>query len=217
MKKIGGCYVDENGNKWSENLFSEEKAIKLSETMAGCRECIDCEDCRDCSFCTNCTNCVDCINCINCINCVTCDACRDCDACKECVNCDLCRECRDCIHCRYSYDCIDCFSWADCSTCSNCNTCTDCNNCIKCFACIYCTGFKENPKHIIGESLDGYNDTPIAQWVEAGKEQCVVGYFRGTLDQLWDEVEITHADDPQYIADCKKFIKAVKAYQEMMK
>lgn len=224
MKKIDGYYVDENGNKWSENLFSEEKAIKFSETMVGCRECTDCEDCRDCSFCTNCTNCdycdycnncVDCINCTSCINCVTCNACSDCDDCKECANCVLCGECRDCTHCRYCCDCIDCFGCADCSTCSNCNTCTDCSDCMNCADCRYCTGFKENPKHIMGESVGAdYNDTPIVYWIEAGKEQCVVGFFRGTLDQLWDEVEMTHADNPQYIANCKKFIKAVRAYQE---
>ena len=60
-------------------------------------------------------------------------------------------------------------------------------------------------------------DIPAVYWIEPGKEQCVVGCFRGTLDQLEAEVKETHANNPEHLKNYLKFIKNVRAYQEMCK
>jgi hypothetical protein len=57
-------------------------------------------------------------------------------------------------------------------------------------------------------------DTPAVYWLEPGKEQCVVGCFRGTLDQLEAKVKETHANNPEHLKNYLKFIKNVRAYQE---
>ncbi len=58
---------------------------------------------------------------------------------------------------------------------------------------------------------------PKVYWVKAGEEQCVVGCFRGTLDELEAKVNETHKDNPKHLHDYPTFIKAVRAYQEACK
>jgi hypothetical protein len=59
------------------------------------------------------------------------------------------------------------------------------------------------------------NDTPTVYWLEAGKEQCVVGCFRGNLNDLEKKVKETHADNAEHLQSYLKFIKMVKSYQEI--
>lgn len=61
------------------------------------------------------------------------------------------------------------------------------------------------------------NDTPTVYWLEQGKEQCVVGCFQGTLDQLEEKVKTTHKDNPEHLHNYLKFIKNVRMYQEACK
>jgi hypothetical protein len=58
-------------------------------------------------------------------------------------------------------------------------------------------------------------DNPTVYWVKTGEEQCVVGCFRGTLAELEKAVEKTHKDNPVYLMQYRKFIKAVRAYQAL--
>lgn len=61
------------------------------------------------------------------------------------------------------------------------------------------------------------NDYPAVYWIEVGKEQCIVGCFKGTLDELERAVERTHKHNSVYFTEYKKFIKAIRAYQEIIK
>lgn len=60
MKKINNYWVDENNNKWSCSLYTEEQAIK------NCSSCIDCHDCMDCYGCHGCRDCSGCHGCHGC-------------------------------------------------------------------------------------------------------------------------------------------------------
>jgi hypothetical protein len=60
-------------------------------------------------------------------------------------------------------------------------------------------------------------DIPVVYWLEPGKEQCIVGCFRGTLDQLETKVKETHQNNKKHLEDYLKFIQNVRAYQEMCK
>jgi hypothetical protein len=56
---------------------------------------------------------------------------------------------------------------------------------------------------------------PAVYWLEVGKEQCVVGCFRGgTLTQFEEKVKETHKDNPEHLNNYLKFIRKVRAYQE---
>lgn len=57
-------------------------------------------------------------------------------------------------------------------------------------------------------------DTPTVYWIKPGKEQCVVGCFRGTLDELEARVQETHKDNPEHLKNYLKFIELVRNYQK---
>jgi hypothetical protein len=59
------------------------------------------------------------------------------------------------------------------------------------------------------------DDIPAVYWLEPGKEQCIVGCFRGTLDELEAKVKETHKNNPEHLNNYLKFIKNVRAYQEI--
>jgi hypothetical protein len=82
MVEIDDYWVDQNGNKWSVDIYSREDAIKSSDSLSCCTDCINC---RHCSFCTGCENCV---NCFQCIDCKKCESCTRCDSCYNCFNVD---------------------------------------------------------------------------------------------------------------------------------
>ena len=57
MKKINNYWVDKNNNKWNCDSFTEEKAIKNSNTLINCFHCHNCSYCSDCHNCSHCHNC----------------------------------------------------------------------------------------------------------------------------------------------------------------
>lgn len=77
-EKYGLVYVDENNNMWDADLYSEEEAKELSETLVDCKNCfnsknlIECENCVECSFCNDCEDCEYCSYCDVCVACVDC-------------------------------------------------------------------------------------------------------------------------------------------------
>ena len=99
----------------------------------------------------------------------------------------------------------------DCRDCSYCRGCSDCRYCR---GCSYCSDCRENPQRIFGWKMGSRGDTPAVYWKEPGKEQCVVGCFRGTLDELEAKVKETHANNPEHLENYLKFIKKVRRYQQ---
>lgn len=190
MKLNNGFWVDANNNKWNSDLYSEEEALKWSTTL------------NNCSYCGNC---------FNCSGCMYCDNCRDLSSCR---NCNSCWDCSDCSYCNICSGCNYC---SCCENCRDCNSCWDCKYCRNCNECSSCKSFCKNPERIIGSAMGSRSDNPAVYWIEAGKEQCVVGCFRGTLDELEKAVEKTHKDNLKYLEQYRKFIKAVRAYQGVMK
>jgi hypothetical protein len=57
------------------------------------------------------------------------------------------------------------------------------------------------------------HDYPSIYWTSMGEEQCVVGCFRGTLNELEEAVRVTHRDNATYLHDYLTFIEAVRTYQ----
>ncbi len=57
------------------------------------------------------------------------------------------------------------------------------------------------------------NDCPAVYWTAVGEEQCVVGCFRGTLNELEEAVRETHRDNATHLHDYLTFIEAVRTYQ----
>lgn len=93
VKKVDNFWVDENNNRWDENLFTEDEAIRAS------KELIDCHDCKNCSYCVCCTNCTHCHCCWDCHDCRICTNCRQTDRSKRCEDCSWCEDCISCTHC----------------------------------------------------------------------------------------------------------------------
>ena len=90
MKLIDGYYVDSNNNKWSTSRYTEEQAIKVSNSLIDCYDCVDCENCVGCTDCKDCAYCKDCEDCIRCELCSNCDFCIDCEYCSDLVDaCEL--------------------------------------------------------------------------------------------------------------------------------
>ena len=75
-KEIKNYWADDNGNKWSTDLFSEKAAKKRSEHM------INCHFCQDCGACENCWGCKTCISCKGCESCLLLTYCIDCFCCE---------------------------------------------------------------------------------------------------------------------------------------
>lgn len=59
------------------------------------------------------------------------------------------------------------------------------------------------------------NDFPIVYWNEIGKEQCIVGCFRGTLSELEKKVKLRHKNNKKHYEEYKRFIDSVRKYQEL--
>jgi hypothetical protein len=60
------------------------------------------------------------------------------------------------------------------------------------------------------------NDNPTVYWVTPGKEQCVVGCFRGTLNELEVAVKIRHECNQEHLNAYLTFIEAVRCYQKSL-
>ena len=58
------------------------------------------------------------------------------------------------------------------------------------------------------------NDSPAVYWTTIGEEQCVVGCFRGTLNELEEAVRKTHQNNATYLHEYLTFIEAVRTYQK---
>lgn len=180
-------YIDDNNNnKWDTYYYTLDEAEVHSRTMINCHDCCNCHDCRDCAYCRNC---------LDCCKCTDCRYCRDCSNCSNCAGCSHCDNCWDCIDCR------------DCRICKYCSNCAACCGCVK---------FTTNPQRITGPAIGSRNDDPTVYWVNPGEEQCVVGCFRGTLDELEAAVRIRHEDNQEYLTDYLTFIKAVRCYQKAL-
>jgi hypothetical protein len=82
-------WIDENLNSWDKKKYSEEDAIRLSETLSNCSYCSDCSNCSNCSYCSNCSDCS------NCSSCSYCSYCSDCSNCSYCSYCSYCSDCSD--------------------------------------------------------------------------------------------------------------------------
>lgn len=59
------------------------------------------------------------------------------------------------------------------------------------------------------------SDFPAVYWNKVGKEQCVVGCFRGTLLELEEKVKETHKNNPEHYENYMNFIKGVREYQKI--
>jgi hypothetical protein len=96
VKLINGYWTDENNNRWSEDLETEESAQKKSEGMVNCRDCLNCDSCDSCDSCNSCNSC----------NwCDSCDSCNWCNSCRSCNSCNSCRSCRSCNSCNWCDSC----------------------------------------------------------------------------------------------------------------
>ena len=121
LKKKGYWYIDERGNRWSEDYYTYKQAVFLSDSL------VNCTNCTDCSHCTNCNNCIDC------------ELCSDCEYCLGCIRCVRCNVTRSHNHKikpdHWFASCKDC---TDCTDCSVCHSCTDCKGCENCSNCVKC-------------------------------------------------------------------------------
>jgi len=62
MEKINNYWVDDNNNRWSCDLETEESSQIKSNTLINCRNCTDCSGCSGCLSCSNCSDCLSCSN-----------------------------------------------------------------------------------------------------------------------------------------------------------
>ena len=69
----------------------------------------------------------------------------------------------------------------------------------------------------MGKKIGRRNSNPAVYWLEIGMEQCVVGCFRGNLEELTERVQEKHAENKKHLADYMNFINAVRAFQEATK
>lgn len=56
MKKINGCWVDENENSWDCEKHTKQEAERLSKTLVDCYNCYNCRNCNNCRNCACCEN-----------------------------------------------------------------------------------------------------------------------------------------------------------------
>ncbi|MGI7118565.1 hypothetical protein ACNGEM_08215 [Campylobacter coli] len=98
MKLIDGYYVDSNNNKWNACRYTEEQAIKVSNSLIDCYDCVDCENCFEC---IDCKDCEDCIDCKDCEDCIRCEFCSNCDFCIDCAECEYCSDLVDACELKY--------------------------------------------------------------------------------------------------------------------
>lgn len=186
VREEDGFYIDDNNNKWDTYYYTLDEAEEISRSMINC---FDCRNCRSCSFCRYCINCFDCRNCHNC------SYCRACSNCCECKGCTYCADCMDCIDC------------GECAYCRYCSSCKGCRGCAK---------FSTNPQRITGPAMGSRYANPTVYWVKPGEEQCVVGCFSGTLNDLERAVRIRHEDNQKHLTDYLTFIESVRCYQKAL-
>lgn len=104
MEHKNGLWIDKEGNKWDDRIYTRVRAIRASQSLIGCERCMNCVNCENCIDCSDCKFCVDCTDCYDsqyCKNCRGCSECYRCINCKDCLNCDhcvVCKDCMDCIH-----------------------------------------------------------------------------------------------------------------------
>ena len=96
MKLLDGRWIDDEGNSWCAVRYTEEQALKKSESLVCC---LNCSDCQGCSNCSNCSNCFDCSGCFDCFGCSDCYYCSDCSYCSGCLKCSNCTNCTNCLFC----------------------------------------------------------------------------------------------------------------------
>lgn len=65
MKSDENYWIDDNGNKWTKSIETEESADKKSKTLTNCENCVDCLKCSWCSGCSWCSWCSGCSECKN--------------------------------------------------------------------------------------------------------------------------------------------------------
>lgn len=176
-------WIDENNNRWDAQRYTEEQAEYFSNTL---KHCTDCSNCKYCVYCKDCTVCI---------------SCHNCQGCQFCVHCDECS------------GCVDCTSCTGCESCEWCRHCSGCEKCKNCWYCNRCKRFESNPQRVHGCELRYADWYPMVYWLEAGKEQCVVGEFRGTLSELEAFVQQHEEYDQTQVDGYLKFIKGVRSYQ----
>ena len=205
LKRINDYWVDEHQNKWVIYNYTKEEAERLSKTLVYCFRCVNCAYCKECNDCYNCISCASCDSCTDCKYCVDCGRCIDCDNCKMCVRCDRSVSSTACT------DCDHCHSCEDCDDCDTCRYCTKCNHCKHCYSC---SNFDRDPQRIVGPIMGSRDDTPTVYWLNVGKEQCVVGCFRGDLNELEKKVKYTHKNNPKHLNDYLQWIEKVRKYMK---
>lgn len=164
---FGESWVDDKGNRWMIDTFTEDEAEALSKTLYKCTGCIDCSHCRNCHDCVRCNQCSMCLYC------------RDCDHCITCSGCELCVTC---------LSCMDCYS---CNLCEHCHTCVECDSCGLCQGC---KGFKENPKRYVALYSKPYVGCMTAYWV-TGPDMYVYAYGGKTWDKFEEGVKNSTDND----------------------
>jgi hypothetical protein len=97
VRDIGGYWIDDQNNKWSDTEYSEEDAERYSKSLRNSHNCMNCTKCVDCKECEECYNCSNCEDCYNCTSCVTCEGCISCVKCNNCIDCKYCDNCTSCV------------------------------------------------------------------------------------------------------------------------
>jgi hypothetical protein len=185
MKKENDYYIDNQGNKWSISLETEESAQKKSKSLINCKDCRDCSSCSYCSSCSDCSSCNGCSYCRGCSYCSSCSDCRGCSSCSFCSSCSDCSSCRDCSSCSYCSSCKDCSSCRGCSYCNGCSSCRDCSSCRG------CSDFEENPQRYTTKKIGSRNDQTTVYWTDK-KDLVVCGCFKGNLKTFKEKVIEVH-------------------------
>jgi hypothetical protein len=206
-QQIDGYWVI-GSNKWNASIYTQEQAEKYSKTLINCQNCINCSSCRSCSYCSSCRDCRSCSYCSSCRSCSYCSSCSDCIDCSSCSDCS---DCIDCSYCRSCSSCRDCSYCSSCSDCIDCSYCSDCSSCSDCSDCSSCSDFKTNPQRITSSFLGSRNSQTTYYWDDK-REQIICGCFKGTLEELEEQVKITHGDN-DFSKGYFKWIELVKMYR----
>ncbi|MGF6375035.1 TPP-dependent indolepyruvate ferredoxin oxidoreductase alpha subunit [Clostridiales Family XIII bacterium PM5-7] len=65
IELVNGYWVDDRGNKWDSEYYSESEALFFSSTLINCENCTNCLNCINCFGCNGCTNCCNSKECID--------------------------------------------------------------------------------------------------------------------------------------------------------
>ena len=190
MKHENGFWVDENGNRWRDNI-TEQEAKSSSDSLKNCTDCTECVYCKCCRGCMNCLCCYDCTNSNKCYGCTSCDNCTRCDYCCDCNYCSNCRSCASCDYCK------------------DCTNCEYCHNCRK---------YDQNPSSYVTKKVGSRDEQTIFYYgdTEKGKSfQVVCGCFWGNLEEFEAAVLKTHRYSGVYREQYLKEIRKVKVLFEL--